>query len=191
LQLPGGWPWTLEDVTPKIQESGEAARAEADATHKARLQVAADALLALLIERDKADSPILKTEAETFLYKEQEITQREARQLIKQQTGILWIIESRPQGRGKAHAQALLPVDGIPNTPPIDDRQHDSRDAASDQAERDTLSVEQSQSGQQTNLPCNPCETWRAEDEFVCHDSGGIEDCHATDAPEEWEEGVL
>jgi len=191
LQLPGGGPWTLEDVTHKLLEAGEEARAEADAAHKARLRAAGDALLTLVIERDKARSPILKTEAESFLYKEHEITQRDARQLIKEQTGTLWIIESRPQGRGKAHAQALLPVDNIPNTLPIDDRQNDRREAASDKADRVALSVEQCQSQRQTNPPCSPWRTSSPENEFVCRDSGGIEDRHSPENPEEWEEGVL
>lgn len=187
LQLEGGGPWTLEDVTHKLQEAGEAARDEADRAHKARIQLAAEELLALVIERDKAGRPVLKTEAETFLSKGQDITQREARQVIKDHNDTLWVITPGPRGRGKGPAQILIPLKDASYTPKDDNRINDAREQISEKGSRGAYFVVLDGSERQNRQPSSPCATSPTEDPLFCRHSKGIEEPIST----EHEEGAL
>jgi hypothetical protein len=172
LHLPAGEPWTLADVTETLQASGEAAQTKAHEAHQALLADAAQALYALVIERHAAGDPLLKTQAEIYLNREQEITQREARQVIKEHSGGLWDLTAGPRGRGKGPAQILIPLGAPQLTPMDDDRINDVLEAASDKAEKGVYSVTQDQSERQNNPPASPCGTGAPENVLFCHDSG-------------------
>jgi hypothetical protein len=104
LHLPPDAPWTLDDVTEALVEAGEAAKTEAERAKQERLHAAAVALSDLVAERQAAGTPILKTQAETWVCDEQDLRQREARDVIKDYNGILWALEKVRQGEGKQSA---------------------------------------------------------------------------------------
>jgi hypothetical protein len=187
LQLPGGSPWSLEDVTRQLQEAGEQAKAGAEAAHKAELIEAAHALSDVVIERYKTGRPLRKTEAETFLQKEQELNRADARTIIKERTGILWKIVSGERGRGKGPAQILIPPDGSSYTPSDGGRINDVREAAADNPDNHAYSADRSGTEQQNKSPSEPWETSAPESPLFRCDSGVLEDSPAAD----YEEGEL
>jgi hypothetical protein len=109
LHLPKDKPWTLRDVTHELVKAGEDARAEVTKANQQRLDAASQALIGEVTKRQTDGNPILKSEAEDFL-KEQGLHQGESRGLIKDKTGILWILQDLPGGRGKGNPIALLPL---------------------------------------------------------------------------------
>jgi hypothetical protein len=191
LQLPGGRPWSLEDVTAKLQESGIAAKAEADAVHRTTLAQATQGLLALVIDRAEAQRHVHKIAAETSLQKEHEIKRADARDIIKENTGVLWVIASGDQGRGKGPVQILIPLKETSYTPPDNGRITDVRQGASDKGAGGTYSAEQSHSGRQDKPPGEPRGAKAAEADVILPGFGGVDDSAPTDTPDDWEEGVL
>jgi hypothetical protein len=191
LQLPGGGPWTLEDVTSKLRESGEAAKAEAAAAHQARLAEATQALLGLVIEQAASKHPLLKTEAITFPQKDQDLKRADARRIIEDQAGLLWLITSGRQGRGKGPAKILIPPEDTAYRPPDDGRINDVRQGASGNGSNDTDSAGQFHSERQNNQTVRSCETRATEPSLFCRDSQVIKDPITTDNSEASEEGAL
>jgi AAA domain len=180
LNLPPDRPWTVDDVTEKLQQAGERAKAEAEQAQAQQCDDAAQALADLVAEREAEGNPLLKTDAETFLCKEQELKRADARQIIKGKTGVLWNIGPAPSGRGKGKSQTLLPANSpSSNTPGViplnDGKQNDLLGALSDKGSRGTLSAALDGSGRQTNQPYNPCDTSPPEDGFVCRGGGVLE----------------
>src|ERR671922_2572994 len=95
-----------------------------------RVEEATQALAALVAARAAEGYPVLKTEAEVFLCKDQELKRREARQVITAQRDRLWRIVPSPSGRGKGKSQALWPADPSPLRPTDDGTQNDVMPAA-------------------------------------------------------------
>src|SRR5262249_40527337 len=176
FNLPPAGPWTVDDVTEKLQQAGEQAQAQAEAAKAQQRDEAAQALAELVAERAAEGNPVLKTEAETFLCKEQELKRHEARQIIKAKQDMLWRIVPSPSGRGKGNSQALLPAEQSPPKPLDDGKQSDVREASSDNSSRGTMSAALDGSERQTNPPAKPCDTSAPEDGFVCQTERVLED---------------
>ncbi len=105
--------WTLEDVTEDLITAGENTLKEAAEKKERQEQEAVNALAAVVAERYADDDPVLKTQAEVYLNKEKEISQKRSRELIKAIDGTSWNIQ--PTG-GKGGAIGLFPVGAISPT---------------------------------------------------------------------------
>jgi len=126
LHLPPDAPWTLQDVTEALVNAGEAAKTEAERAKEDRLYTAALALSDLVAEQAASGTPMLKTQAETWLCGEQDLRQREARELIKDHDGRLWTLEKVRQGEGKQSAWVVLPKRSNNDNEPGNEHQHKS-----------------------------------------------------------------
>lgn len=115
LNLPPDLPWTVEDVTEKLQQAGERAKVQAEEAHAQQLDEAAQALAELVKERAAVANAVLKTQAETFLRQERELTRKDARQLLMREKGLLWDIVPLAHARG--NPEALLPTDDSSSSP--------------------------------------------------------------------------
>jgi hypothetical protein len=113
LTLPKGAPWTLHDVTADVLQAGEAAKTQQAKTKKEHLEKAAKALAQVVKDRAATDAPLLKTEAETFLCREHNLTHKAAREVITTNDGQRWKLQ-KLEGQ-KGNPQALLPLsqDGV------------------------------------------------------------------------------
>jgi DNA polymerase-1 len=166
IRFPLDSPWTVEDVTEQLITSGEAAKAEAETAHKTTLMEAAKALLEIVVERSVTEYPLLKTEAEVYLQKEQELKRVDARAVIKDNANILWTIDTGKQGRGKGPAQILTPIQGASYTPDFGGRITELLEALPTNGYKGSYSAVQSQSERQNNDACSPCGTSSVETHF-------------------------
>ena len=108
LSLPPDAPWSLQDVTDEIIETGQESIMQAKQERTEKLDQAAYALLDIVKDRAAVEDPILKKEAETFLHTEEHLSTAVARNLVNEREDELWRIKPIP-GR-KGHPKALLPV---------------------------------------------------------------------------------
>jgi hypothetical protein len=150
---PGSWPipfcleikvpendaWTIEDVTDQVIKAGEETVQETARQKEEQEKAAVEALKAVVEERAANGDPILKTEAETYLNKEMEISQKRSRELIKANDGTLWTLQDVG---GKGSGKGLFP---LVVTPSNDKNAHERKSA-----------VAHAQSGPQRSDPCNP-----------------------------------
>jgi hypothetical protein len=150
-------PWTVEDVTHKLQQAGERAKAQAEQEQAQKCEEAAQALAELVRDRQKADKPLGKTEAESFLCEVYDLKRQEARDLITAQKNVLWTMIPLPHVRGKP--VALFPINKSNPTVQDNDENARAREAASHNGFRSTLSANRPQQGRQKHQPANPCGT--------------------------------
>jgi hypothetical protein len=108
IKLPKDEPWTLRDVTGELAKASEDASMEAKKAKEEQLEKAEQALAKEIERRGKQNKPLLKSEAESFLRGQPELSQPEARALIKSKTGIIWKELKLAGGRGKGNPTALL-----------------------------------------------------------------------------------
>jgi hypothetical protein len=108
IHLPKDEPWVLKDVTHELLESGEEAMERTRREKEEQMKNAADVLKAEIVKRKSQGTLLLKSEAEKLLQAEGRLKQAEARKLIEEKTGILWIQEKQPGGRRKGKPIALL-----------------------------------------------------------------------------------
>jgi hypothetical protein len=109
--LPEDRPWTLRDVTYEVIETGEEAITQAKKEKQKQLERAATALEHAIRKRQGENKLLLKSEAEKLLMAE-DLSQLEARALIRDKSGIRWIQEKQPGGRGKGKPTALFLLRG-------------------------------------------------------------------------------
>jgi hypothetical protein len=93
-------PWTLRDVTAEVDAAGQAAVEAAEADRRQRREAAARALVVKVEGAVAVGQPWTTTQAETFLVDEHGLKRKPARQLIADQTGILWRIVTDQTRRG-------------------------------------------------------------------------------------------
>lgn len=108
LHLPEGELWTLRDVTDDIMNAGEEVVAKAERAKNEKLEKAAAAMAEVVKDRAATDAPILKTEAEEYLYKEQHLSRPAARSVISEKENVLWRVKQIKTDRGRP--KALYPV---------------------------------------------------------------------------------
>ncbi len=89
IDLSEGEDWMLNDVTPQLVRASEDAASSAKEAEQERIEQAAKALHANVIDHETQGNPLLKSEAESFL-RTQGLKQAQARQLIKEMVGVLW-----------------------------------------------------------------------------------------------------
>jgi hypothetical protein len=101
-------PWQLRDVTVDLEAAGQAAVAAAAEERAARLSAAGRALEDRIHEQADAGAAWTMGQAETFLVREHDLRQREARRLLRDGTGTRWLVSTDSGRRG--HPRLLFPV---------------------------------------------------------------------------------